>query len=236
MGQIYLVRHGQASFGSANYDRLSELGLEQARSLGERFANSQQRFTKVVCGAMQRHRQTADACMAMLPKSLCVNPDSWHTDPAFNEYDHHEVLVRQRPDFEDPKTVLHFLANTPNSGAAFQDLFAAAMARWMSGRHDTEYRETWLEFRHRCINAMQCLAEGSERSQSIVVFTSGGTISSLCQHLLGMGERETARLNWSLVNTGVTRLLYQPGRVSLSYLNNYAHLELPGKSHMVTYR
>jgi broad specificity phosphatase PhoE len=31
MGQIYLVRHGQASFGSANYDQLSELGHEQAR-------------------------------------------------------------------------------------------------------------------------------------------------------------------------------------------------------------
>ncbi|HJV74342.1 MAG TPA: phosphoglycerate mutase family protein, partial [Noviherbaspirillum sp.] len=58
MGQIYLVRHGQASFGSANYDQLSELGLEQARLLGEWFANSRQQFHRVVTGDMRRHRQT----------------------------------------------------------------------------------------------------------------------------------------------------------------------------------
>ncbi|MFP2905716.1 histidine phosphatase family protein [Pyxidicoccus sp. 3LFB2] len=35
MGVVYLVRHGQASFGAADYDQLSETGLAQARVLGE---------------------------------------------------------------------------------------------------------------------------------------------------------------------------------------------------------
>ena len=35
MGTLYLVRHGQASFGSANYDQLSALGQRQCRRLGE---------------------------------------------------------------------------------------------------------------------------------------------------------------------------------------------------------
>ena len=35
MGTLYLVRHGQASFGAADYDNLSELGHRQAVRLGE---------------------------------------------------------------------------------------------------------------------------------------------------------------------------------------------------------
>ena len=39
MGTLYLVRHGQASFGAADYDQLSELGRRQSVRLGEYFAN-----------------------------------------------------------------------------------------------------------------------------------------------------------------------------------------------------
>lgn len=240
MGQIYLVRHGQASFGSTNYDQLSELGLEQARLLGEWFANGHQQFHRVVTGDMKRHRQTADACLAMLPKSLRVETD-WHTDADFNEYDHHEVLVRHRPEFEDPQEVKRFLASHPKAKYAFQDIFQAAMSRWMSGSYDNDYREPWPAFRRRCVDALQRVIDGAGKSQNIIVFTSGGTIATLCQHLLGLGDRETAALNWSLVNCAVTKLFYQnneagPAQVTLSYLNNYAHLEWLGQPHTITYR
>jgi broad specificity phosphatase PhoE len=35
MGTLYLVRHGQASFGADDYDQLSELGRRQSVRLGE---------------------------------------------------------------------------------------------------------------------------------------------------------------------------------------------------------
>ena len=44
-----------------------------------------------------------------------------------------------------------------------------------------------------------------------------------------------ARVNSVLVNCATT-LLYQPDMVSLSHLNNYAHLEQAGDPRMVTYR
>jgi len=235
MGQIYLVRHGQASFGSANYDQLSELGQEQARLLGEWFASTHQTFDRVVTGGMKRHRQTADACLAVLPKSQRVNTE-WLTDPDFNEYDHHEVLVRHRPDFDDPEEVKRFLASSPKAKYAFQDIFQASMSRWMSGRYDGEYREPWPAFRQRCVDALRRVMEGAEKSQSIIVFTSGGTISTICQHVLGLQDKQVAELNWTLVNCAVTKLLFQPDRVTLSTLNNYAHLEWLGKPHTITYR
>lgn len=235
MGQIYLVRHGQASFGSADYDQLSDLGREQGRLLGEWFAHCDQRFHRVVTGALKRHRQTADACIGALPKSARIETE-WLTDPGFNEYDHDEVVVRHRPDFAEPGAIKRFLAETENGKRAFQLIFQEAMLRWMGGQHDAEYREPWPVFRARCVAALERLTADAAPSQNIVVFTSGGTIATLCQHLLGLEDKQTADLNWSLVNCAVTKLFYQPDRIVLSYLNNFAHLEWLGESNAVTYR
>jgi broad specificity phosphatase PhoE len=235
MGQIYLVRHGQASFGTADYDQLSELGREQARLLGEWFTHCNQVFHRVVTGSLKRHRQTADACIAALPRASRVETD-WQRDEGFNEYDHEEVLLRHRPEFADATTVKRFLAETENGKRAFQLIFQEAVARWMSGRHDADYREPWPVFRARCVAALERLIESAGASQDIVVFTSGGTIATLCQHVLGLQDRQVAELNWTLVNCAVTKLFYQPDRITLSYLNNFAHLEWLGESNAITYR
>lgn len=235
MGQILLIRHGQASFGSADYDRLSELGCEQARILGGWFTESGQRFTKVVCGSMLRQRQTADACMAELGEGERPT-GAWLVDPCFNEYDHREVLERYRPEFGDPAQAGAFLAASSNPRAAFQEVFAAAMSRWMSGRFGSEYAETWPEFRQRCVQALERLVQGGARGESVAVFTSGGVIAALCQHLLDMSDTAAARLSWGLVNSGVTRILFQPGQTSLSYLNNHAHLERLSQPGVITFR
>jgi broad specificity phosphatase PhoE len=238
MGQILLVRHGQASFGTANYDQLSPLGVEQSRILGTWFAECGHRFDHVVTGDLQRHRQTAQACIeAFAP----ANKPSQTVDPGFNEYNHDEVLLRHRPEFADPQEIKHFLASHENGKKAFQQIFEDAMARWMGGRHDGEYGESWPVFRQRCIAALSKLINrgGSRR---IVVFTSGGTIATLTQHVLGMSDPQVFQLNWVLVNSAVTKLMFQSGtednagRVSLSYLNNFAHLEKSRDAALVTYR
>src|SRR5512133_3052127 len=184
MGQLFLVRHGQASFGKANYDQLSELGTEQGRLLGRWFADCGLKFDTVVTGDMERHRQTAHACLAQLPDSAPPSP-AWVTDPGFNEYDHQEVLQRHRPDFVDPIAVKQFFLETDDAKQVYQRLFEESMSRWMDGRHDHEYRETWPMFRERCLAALGRVLESAGQSQRIVVFTSGGTIATLCQHLLG---------------------------------------------------
>jgi broad specificity phosphatase PhoE len=236
MGKIYLVRHGQASFGTSNYDRLSELGKEQGRLLGKWLAETGQRFHTVVTGDMQRHRETAQACMSMLPDGMAPPPAGWVTDAGFNEYDHEQVLQRHRPDFVDPIAVKQFLAEGDDAKRVFQRMFEEAMSRWMSGQHDDEYREPWPVFRERVLAALQRLLDAAGQSQNILVFTSGGTIATLCQKLLGLSDRQMAELNWTLVNAAVTKLLYRPGRVTLSYMNSYAHLEMLGEKHSITYR
>jgi broad specificity phosphatase PhoE len=241
MGQIFLVRHGQASFGSDNYDQLSPLGVEQAKILGTWFARCGQRFDRIVVGGLKRHRQTAEACIAALGAHEQI---ASHSDDGFNEYDHDEIMCRYRPEFTDSKEIQRFLATHENAKRVFQQEFEKAMARWMGGRFDHEYKESWQAFRQRCSVALARLMQAGETSQRIVVFTSGGTISALCQSVLGLSDQHVSQLNWSLVNSAVTKLMFQAGedsaqhapRVSLSYLNNYAHLESLPNSKIITYR
>lgn len=234
MGQIFLVRHGQASFGKANYDQLSELGFEQARLLGQWYANTRQPFSKVINGGMLRHRQTADACMEVLPKKLLIETE-WITDADFAEFDHQEVLLRHCPEFADAVAFKALLASHVDPPRALEQLFRAAMQRWMSGWHDGDYAETWPDFRRRCVRALERLDTDSSK-QTTIVFTSGGVIAALMQHLLGLQDFQVMELNWTLANCAVTKLLHRPGQFTLSYLNNYAHLEWLGQPGAVTYR
>lgn len=244
MAQIYLVRHGQASFGSQNYDQLSDLGTLQAQHLGRWWAARDLSVSRVVTGKMQRHLQTARACISELQgvSEDQLNTASWHSDFGFNEYNHHEVLARHVPTFDDPSEVKQFLMNTPDGKQAFQDIFSQAITRWMSGLFDHEYTETWQTFRLRCVAALTRQISHHEPAKNIVIFTSGGTISALCQHVLGFPDARFAELNWSLVNSAVTRFHLQaaesaekPARLALAYLNNFSHLEQLNQPEIITY-
>ena len=58
MGSLYLVRHGQASFGADDYDQLSERGEAQAVRLGEYWRERGLSFDAVYAGTLKRHQQT----------------------------------------------------------------------------------------------------------------------------------------------------------------------------------
>src|ERR1044071_4730851 len=87
MSTLYLIRHGQASFGTDNYDQLSQLGRRQVQLLGEHLASSGERIDRIYSGTLQRQREPADLLAAALGPSLPVT-----TDAAFDEYDSDSIL------------------------------------------------------------------------------------------------------------------------------------------------
>jgi broad specificity phosphatase PhoE len=234
MGEIHLVRHGQASFGADDYDELSVLGHEQGRIVGRWYASLGKPFDGVALGGLKRHRQTAEAWASEV--ACAPDPAAWTVDRGFDEYDHREMLLRAHPEAGDEAGLRNWLARNVPSRGAFQQIFRTAMARWMSGLHDGEYRESWPQFQGRCAGALEALVAGAGPSQRLIVFTSGGTISAICQQLLDLPAPRVAELNWSLANGGITKLLYQGSRLGLSTLNNYSHLEQGGDAALITYR
>src|SRR5512133_3701657 len=122
MGQIFLVRHAQASFASDDYDQLSELGVEQSRLLAAWWARCEQRFTYAVTGSLRRHAQTAEACLGALPPESRPSR-AVAADPGFDEYDSGDIIGCHRPDLADRGAVQRFIARSEDPRRAFQEVF-----------------------------------------------------------------------------------------------------------------
>ena len=235
MGQIYLVRHGQASFNADDYDQLSPLGAQQARHLGDWFARCSRSVDALHLGTLRRHRQTAEHFIETLRADLRA-PGEPGVDAGFDEYDHEAILLAARRDLSTPAELRAWTARQPHPRRAFQQLFAEALQRWVAGRHDADYAESWVGFRSRCMAALQRSIEAAGASKTLVIVTSGGPISGICQALMELTDRGTCELCFSLANSGVTRLLYSGSRLGVDHLNSVAHLEVTGDSRLVTYR
>jgi broad specificity phosphatase PhoE len=219
---LLLVRHGQASAGSDDYDRLSERGREQSRRLGRWLAAAGRRFDRVVVGGMRRHRETleslAEGYGAPLPEA--------HVDAGFAEFDHHavfETFARTHPDH--PAVVGVQREGLPAFGA----LIRAALEAWAHERIDPA-EETWASFGARVRAAGDRLADN--RGHALVV-TSGGVIARLAQGALDADVPATIDLNLSLRNSGLCEFSPRPHapdapagpRLALTRWNALPHLD-----------
>ena len=233
MTTIYLIRHGQASFGKDNYDELSELGVVQAARLGAVLSQRLTQFDAVALGSMWRHEQTASGCLAEF--GLGYQDCDPQVDAGWNEYDHQEILRVYRPEFKNAATMMAFVREQKNPKAFFEQEFNAAINRWIGGHHNADYSETWGEFQRRVQGALERVIADNASASSIAVFTSGGPISLVSQSLLGVPAEHIMRMNWTLMNCGVTKVVTTRSRKFIASLNEHTHFEGKEYKHLITY-
>lgn len=229
MRELLLIRHGQASFNAEDYDQLSPVGELQSTLLGTWLAETGPAPDLVAIGPRRRHRDTASHCLraaAMDCQQVLFQ--------GLDEFDHHEVLARQRPDLAGPGALRAELKQAADPHRAFQRLFAEAVSRWVSGQHDSEYSCPWPTFREHVLESLRQLSEHSART--IWAFTSGGPIAVIANALLETPLTQTFKLSWPLVNTGVTRLRLSSRGATLLTYNTWPHLERKRDSALVTLR
>ena len=217
MSLLLLVRHGQASWGAADYDNLSELGVEQSGALGAHLAAGGVKPSRIWVGGMRRHQQTADAAVEAAGWDVEVE-----LDDGWAEFDHVEILQAHgdRPGADGMPIT------------DFNVLFDAAIRRWTGGEHAGDYAEPFEAFTQRVDDVVERAAGALGKGEVGVVFTSGGPIAWAAARLLGGGVEQWGRLNPVQVNTGFTRLVTGSRGVSLVSINEQAHLT----SETLTYR
>jgi broad specificity phosphatase PhoE len=230
VGAIYLIRHGQASFGSNDYDQLSPVGHEQGRVLGASLKARGVVPDLVISGSMKRHQETAINCLETLG---CQLPMALHQ--GVNEFNHENVIEVAEPRYVDKLVMMGDMAASGDPRRMFQRFFQGAVTRWVEGAHAHEYAESWADFRARCVAALDDIVKQSPPKGTTLVFTSGGTISVICAHLLGLSDAQAFTINWTLANAGVTKLLAGRDGLHLISVNEHAHLE-GGDKALLTYR
>ncbi|RFA27278.1 hypothetical protein CAI21_14640 [Alkalilimnicola ehrlichii] len=234
MTDIYLFRHGQASFGAENYDKLSPMGEHQCALLGKHLANQRLSFDAIYCGPLQRQQESARICC----EQHGVDSDTVTVMSAFKEYDAKDIFNAYLPGvLEDNAELRAAGEGLYKDRNLFQRALMAVMAAWIEDRPCTEKIERWSEFVGRITEALHQLVSQHGKNDKIAVHTSGGVIAVAVGHALGVSDEQKVALNWQVINSAVSRIRY--GRRSgymLAGFNGIAHLEKEYDKKLITYR
>ncbi|NVK43781.1 MAG: histidine phosphatase family protein [Oceanospirillaceae bacterium] len=223
MAELYVVRHGQASFGAEDYDQLSTLGEQQALLLGQYFAERDIHFDRVMTGTLKRHHQTAQA---IIEGAGWAAPVAEH--PGFDEYDF-KTLVAVACRLQ-PQLSAWFDSCDKKS---FYKGMRAALFLWLEGRLDGAAPERWNDFKARVCGALtEVRQSGAGRTLAI---SSGGAMGLATQQIVGGPDHLAIDLNMQLFNTGVCRYFYNRERIRLATFNGTPHLEHPAGTDLITY-
>jgi broad specificity phosphatase PhoE len=235
MGDLYVIRHAQASFGEPNYDRLSKIGVRQTLLLEEYLAQLGVRFHSIFSGAMRRHVDTARPLLSRLE----TEPDKLDLNilPEFNEYDAASLVQAQIPYLirEDP-SLEKDLKNIHSDPKAIYRVLNRAVMHWITAPDEDSGLETWSAFTGRVRKGIDRVLEEAGRGKTIALVTSGGPVSALLQMALSLSDPETIHLAWQLRNASVSIFKYNQQRLTLSSFNSVAHLEGHKETGLITYR
>ena len=228
MGQLTLIRHGQAHAFAQDSDRLTALGETQARELGAYWARHATTFTEAYSGTLIRQRRTAElaATAAPLP-ALQLNA-------ALNEYDATGILqvllpklLSQDPEFQSLNTAFEQHRQSQDRNRYFQKMFEYLMTRWMSGALTADGVEKFADFQQRVSQALQAILQQDGAGRRVAVFTSGGVIGLIVQTALQAPAAQMLALNWRIRNGSLTEFTFSRERLAFDSFNTLPHLDDP---------
>lgn len=211
MGILYLVRHGQASFGADDYDQLSDLGRRQSVELGRYFASKSITFDAVLCGTLRRHTQT----MSGISEGLGLPLRTMHW-PGLNEYNSDAVIAAIHPEPLERTP-------TPDNYRQHFRLLRTGLLQWMLGNTRPQDMPLWQTFEQQVVEVLDHVRHSE--AERVLLISSGGPIASAIGHVLGTPPEATVELNMRLRNTAVTEFAFSPKRHALLTYNTLPHLE-----------
>ena len=221
MGTLYLVRHGQASFGEDDYDVLSPMGRQQSVRLGEYFKYKGITFDAAFTGTLQRQVNT----FAGIREGMGMEMQA-EQRPGLNEYDSHAVIGAIHPHkLEKPAT--------PEQYRGHFRLLRDGLAQWMAGVVSPKGMPSYNEFVSGVTDVLDHIR--TTYTGNVLLVSSGGPISTAVGHVLGTSPETTIELNLRIRNCSLTEFAFTPKRHMLVTYNTLPHLDAPEHASWITY-
>lgn len=231
VGTLLLLRHGQASYGEADYDRLSARGQEQARALGRWLANT--RLDALYSGPLRRQIQTTSHARDAAAELGTTLPEPTVL-PEMAEYPAFEMLQHLVPRLvaEDPKFAALTSAPTPR---LLDEAFHTILQRWANDEWAVEGVERVSEFVTRVRTGLGKMLAAASSGARIACVTSAGPIGVAVGLTFGIPDARMVRTSIVIRNASITELRFRsqsfrrdeawrPDQVSLVTFNLTAHL------------
>jgi len=230
MGAIYLVRHGQAAFGTDDYDRLTEIGFTQARLLGGFFAARQLRCAAIYTGSLRRHTETVRGILDGGP--TIAHGSAVESVPGLDEYQPEALIASMFGDSFAPAPILT-RADPAAAREHFRRLREALLA-WTEGRIRPVGMPDWPTFQAAAVDA---LVEARRRHSdgNVLIVSSGGPIAAIVAAALESPPQIAVELNLRIRNSAVTEFTMSARRHQLLSFNALPHLEAQSDAALMTY-
>ena len=215
MTEIILVRHGQANSHAkdeADYDRLSELGHQQAGWLGTWLGETNPHFDRVVTGTLSRQRQTAAA----------MGFTATDTDARLNELSYFALAQALEAQHGIP---------APKEAVDFARYLPEVISHWSQGRL-ADVPESYDQFSDRITALIDEVCTGHGR---ILLVTSGGVIGMVLRRVLGLDDAGMAKMMLGTMNSSLHRLHHVHDALMLGTFNATPHLDAPNRAHARTF-
>lgn len=214
MGELVLIRHGQANSAAqdeAGYDRLSDLGRQQARWLGDWLRSHDRPFDRVLTGSLRRHRDT----LAEMG-DMGAEPE---IDDRLNELDYFNLAQAH--------------ARATGKPAPTPDTFVSHITDIMQAWHRAEIQgnESYAAFESRVAEMLTLAARPGRR---VLCITSGGVIGMMARHLLDLDPARMAHLLVPIRNASIHRVMVLKEAQILAGFNATPHLDSPDRLHART--
>ncbi len=225
MGTLLLIRHGQASYGEADYDRLSSRGQDQARIVGTHLATA--RIDQLYVGPLKRQVGTA-----ALAAETAQNLPAPTTLPELAEYPAFELLQHFMPKLvaSDPRFAA--LTQTPTR-ELMNEAFHTILGRWARDEWEVAGVERVSEFADRVRRGLDQIVRDVRSGARIAVVTSAGPIGVAVGLTFGASPHHMIRTSTVIRNASITELRFRsrdfdwhPERVALIEFNSIHHLPL----------
>ena len=211
MGNLYLIRHAQASFGAENYDKLSELGHEQSIARGE--ALSEQGVTPDVwvMGDMHRHRETVEG----IAQGMGTSNPAPLIHRGLNEFDFTGLLNAYYRNQPAPE-------NMHNDRKTHFRLLRQTVLAWQRNGIENP-PETWEAFVNRIEAARQFIV--AQDGQNVLALSSGGAIGQMVAATLQTKAEQQIKLQLQIKNCSVSRFIFKSSVFYLHGFNETPHIK-----------
>lgn len=231
MGKLVLVRHGQASFGAADYDQLSPTGEAQARALGRWWAERGVRFGQLYVGPRKRHHQTLRAAAEGYTQA---GGEPWPAATELDELDEYDaqelfykglpLMLERQPALQDELS--RYQQGGPDAGRSFQRVLEALGSAWASGDLDATGVRPLTHFRQSVERGVKTMIDRSTSGAQIVAFSSGGPLAAAAGMALDLDHHKTLELSYQIFNAARVSFMFSRtrARLTLHTFNTTDHL------------
>lgn len=236
MASIYFIRHGQASFGSANYDKLSDLGMKQALLAGEYLSQTEVKFDALYSGTLVRQQETAQQLISAYEGKEVALPELT-LDARLNELDANAIVMKLMPMVAKTQPEIHeWMAQAKTNKKAYQYILRACFKFWQTLDETIDGLEPWQDFYGRVKGCIGDIIQQQGSGKDIAVFTSGGVIAAVVQYALGLTDEGNYQVFEPVINASITHCKYSKDQFTLNYYNDHSYLRVMGGNEMVTFR